>query len=153
MREIKYRAWVKDSDYEVLVDVLNVNVETETVTLPIETPVTKNHPYWWYNSDWSFEDVELMQFTGLKDVNGVEIYEGDIDCDDNGFKSVVCYLERYGAYCFVPLDLYKYEDYAEKVNLQYGTDCYFDNVIPSRYSNIIGNIYENPEILGVSSNV
>lgn len=149
MREVKHRAWVVSE--KVLVDVLSINLKDKTVTLPIETPPTASH--WWNESTWNLEDVVLLQYTGLKDKNGREIYEGDIDCEDNGFKSIVCYLKRYGAYCFVPVELYKYEDYEEQVNYHYGTDCYFDNARPSKYSNIIGNIYENPELIEVTNNV
>ncbi|MEH6944389.1 YopX family protein [Bacillus sp. JJ722] len=90
--------------------------------------------------------LKYMQFTGLTDKNGNEIYEGDIDSDGRNL-SVICYIEKYGAYCAVPSDLYLHEDYEDKVTYEYGYDCYFHNATPERYLNIIGNIYENPELI------
>ncbi|PGT05082.1 YopX family protein [Bacillus cereus] len=95
------------------------------------------------NEKWSC----FMQYTGLKDKNGKEIYEGDIDADDYNNLSVICYIEKYGAYCAVPLELYLHEDYENEVVYSHGYDCYFHNVTPKKYLNIIGNIYENPELL------
>ena len=63
MREIKFRAWSKD--HESMVNPDEINNEW----IPVE------------NTDVGFKlktDFILMQFTGLKDKNGKEIYEGDI---------------------------------------------------------------------------
>lgn len=72
----------------------------------------------------------VMQFTGIKDKNGKEIYEGDIFQD-----------EEDGAYNFV-----EWNDYFGG----WGTNEWFlpkDLVEQAPYLEVIGNIYENPELL------
>lgn len=62
MREIKFRAWYEKGGY----------------MLPVET-IDFKHKLINEGGVWGwFHEVVLMQFTGLKDKNDVEIYEGDI---------------------------------------------------------------------------
>ena len=78
------------------------------------------------------EDVILMQSTGLRDKNGKEIFEGDVLTSQNyPAKGVVEFRTDSGMW----------------VNClkEYGYFEYLGNVASSR--KIIGNIYENPELL------
>jgi len=79
--------------------------------------------------------LEVMQYTGLKDKNGKEIYEGDImDYDDPEDSSVFAVEFSNGAFRAGYIDW--------TVDLIYPTL----NGINSQ-CRVIGNIYENPELL------
>ena len=68
----------------------------------------------------------LMQFTGLKDKQGKEIYEGDIVI----FKNDICKIEFWMS------------EFIMRDKLGGGYSLYLEDDIE-----VIGNIYENPELL------
>lgn len=84
------------------------------------------------------EDVELVQYTGLRDVNGTEIYEGDIlICDPNHpnvrvMRTVEYIVNEYEGVGFKPM-----------IDQYYDNGCLYEEYV------IVGNIYENPELLEV----
>ena len=126
MREIKFRAW--DKEKKIIVDVYSINGTTNG-SIFIE----------YYNNDDEkitslFDDFEIMQYTGLKDKNGKEIYEGDV-INNYGHKYVITYI--YGGFTLSsPNDLNRYY---EALAEPYAT--------PMDESEIIGNRFENPELL------
>ena len=81
------------------------------------------------------EDVILMQSTGLHDKNGVEIFEGDI-LDYKGRKALVRWHGSYASF------IYRFVDEPHKRNAEW-KPLY----LAYMKCEIIGNIYDNPEIL------
>lgn len=100
------------------------------------------------------KDDKIMQYTGLKDKNGKEIYEGDIvqgisNIFSHGTKSVVEYYN--GSYIIsllydqTPLQLFDLPKIYKPEN--YPIDIDKSNRLEE--FEVIGNIYENPELLEV----
>ena len=126
MREIKFRAWNKERK-EMLLPTL-IKLTTEGIT-NISCNGKDNVEY--FNIG---QVVELMQFTGLTDKQGQEIYEGDIylnneNEDDLPTETVVKF--EFGK--FILTDRETQKRYLEDlVNIE---------------GKVIGNIYENPELI------
>lgn len=125
----KFRAW--DKNTEDMVDVKMIDLEKDG---SIGCIVDYNG----INLDVS--ECVLMQSTGVKDKNGVEIFEGDLVEHDDNINGT---WETFEA-CEIVYDL----DYAQF--------CFKDDAsnFLSYYRNlcIIGNIHENPELLeGIES--
>ena len=83
---------------------------------------------------------ELMQYTGFKDKNGVEIYEGDI----------VCFWHKTNPYGVRKL-LAKVIFENVSFTIRHISDNFLDGLITLESGDefeVIGNIYENPELLG-----
>ena len=81
-----------------------------------------------------FDEVELMQATGLKDKNGVDVYQGDIIKCTSGCPHEVIWLEEYGGTFIGGMPAW----YLSGLNNGYAW---------TGKEEVIGNIYENPELL------
>ncbi|WP_242136673.1 YopX family protein [Bacillus cereus group sp. BfR-BA-01360] len=124
MREIKFRAWVlKDEALDGLMENM------------MEYDVESFHdPLYEYKQG----NIILMQYTGLKDKNGKEIYEGDIVSRHEGGihfqeEPLAEHVVKWGNFGWLPFEIG--EGYQKCV---YGEIYEFI---------VIGNIYENPELL------
>ena len=127
MREIKFRAW--DKATRKILEVIEIDFQgMEILVIDHEEQEAREAVHGHY---------ELMQYTGLKDKNGTEIYEGDIvEYHDTSIKSDVISPVSWSAPMFVV-----------DSGLLYFISKEDNKVFDGR---IIGNIYENPELLGDS---
>ncbi len=124
MREIKFRAW--DLKTKTMHTVENINFcGRETVTVQYN-PVKKI----------CLDSVILMQYTGAKDKNGVEIYEGDIIRHQSGKYGTDFEIKWSPILCgFTAMQI---ESGHPSPQLNQGTMSYFA---------VVGNIYENTELV------
>ena len=158
-REIKFRAWLKEEKKMV-------NVETMDFTDKSMQYLEKNEIIDAYLlRRMIFEDIELMQYTGQKDVYGNEIFEDNfiIDVSEDGdyFLKLIGFGNDENEYTSIltgfkiirgiELDLYFEENKFQgkhayllekyKIKIQKSSD---DECI---YFQVIGNKHENPELL------
>lgn len=117
MREIKFRTWnteKKQMDYDPIIASPGVSVYID-----------------WCDTLCEEKNVIIMQYIGIKDKNGKEIYEDDI-IDSGYFRNKICKIEFYNG-CF---GYYHPNEKAFRAFKDAHT-----------LSEVIGNIHENPELL------
>ena len=130
-REIKFRAWLKEEKKMVIVETIDFTDKSMQY-------LEKNEIIDAYLlRRMIFDDVELMQYTGIKDKNGKEIYEGDIvliriDKTNILHKTIVKF--KHGAFI---ADIIGNNDYIYLFHFGFNKDDF----------EVIGNIYENKNLL------
>jgi len=127
MREIKFRAYDKRQDMMIPSDQmmrLELNKSgIEWVDCWVITPDNEGDPEQGLHQI-NKEDLELMQYTGCKDKNKKEIYEGDI--------------------IKLPLDSLNPE---EVKTVEFNEQGFWSYFTAYEYGEVLGNKYENPELL------
>lgn len=129
MREIKFRVWNTETN-KMIIKVKEMGVFALKSIYSIDeflvVPTDEKYP--------------LMQYTGLKDKNDVEIYEGDIVrvIDDIGYYGMGIAIFCLGSFCFEWID---------------DSEANIEPIVTTKKINnnqkleVIGNIYENKELL------
>lgn len=129
-REIKFRVWHKNLEF--LCFIFQINFENKVVDLS-----GPHEPIY----DVPFNDIIFMKYTGLKDSNGVEIYEGDIvkSMEFGGINFEIIWDNDNA--CFV----------GENNSIKGMGICLNETIKYPMYNlqfgKIIGNIYENTEFV------
>lgn len=136
MKELKFRAFHKPSNKMFDVGMIDFLANELTGIEDLGNGFSMGH----FNKQ--IKDCELMQFTGLKDVDGKKIFEGDIIQDINDNNSL-----RYGKdNNLTPVEFY---------NGSFGISVIFDGAFVPLYPydvdgfkfKVVGNIYQNSELL------
>ena len=127
MRTIKFRAWdLRSRRKNKWIKNFNVTYDGRVESMVDTTTLGGSDPH-------TYDKVELMQYTGLKDKNGKEIYEGDV-------------LQ---AYNFLGEKLEKYQVVWELNGFHYKKDLKSDSSVYLHKDlvEVVGNVYENSELI------
>lgn len=131
----RYRVW--DKKFKTMHEVDDImSIDFGKSEISVKTLFFERTNY------YKFDDIVLMQSTGLTDKNGKEIFEGDIlsiETDEENVKVEVSWDNKHALFIF------ESKKYNEKEALG---ELFEDNSYPFK---IIGNVWEDPELAEVSS--
>ena len=141
MREVKYRAWDKVNK-EMHVDIQEADGTHDHITYNTDESMVKLHidSFSDYLHD---DDFIIIQYTGLKDEKGIDVFEKDIVNIVELGKNILEYVS-----------VVEYENSGYLVTEPNGTqvplDCFHNQenaVMPLFEIEVIGNAFENPDLL------
>ena len=131
----KYRAW--HIHKQIMCEVIRIDFKLGIVTLDLELGEDE---YYWTETDWHISQVILTQSTGLKDKNGVEIYEGDIV---HWLKEFISPMDMR-----TKLKIDSNKEVYQKESGEWGMGEVGNTLSDELFNvEVIGNTYENPELL------
>ena len=128
----KFRSW--DKELQTILDVSLIDFK--------KSVLIGEHWEFGETNFINFDEIELMQSTGLKDKNGKEIFEGDIleVTDKYNWLEVVYYSQEKAMFV------------TEEINREFKVpESPLYDLLDSTFLKfkVIGNIYENPELFKV----
>ena len=124
MKEFKMKAWLKKENK--MVSIIGIDLNYQYIRYSDDRNLFKD--------DYKiaeFKDIELLQFTGVKDKAGQEVYEADVIKFNDGIDDIyglISYDDEDAVYCV------SYENVTEYLLNMAGD---FE---------IVGNIFENPNL-------
>lgn len=124
----KFRVWMKSLKW--MCDVTNISLDSKFVDICQQGDTER-----YTEMSVEFDEITLMQSTGLFDRNGKEIFDGDI-LDYKGRKALVRWHGSYASF------IYRFVDELQNRNTEW-KPLY----LAYMKCEIIGNIYENRELL------
>lgn len=157
MREIKYRAWLKEEKRMVNVETLSLDYQQisykpfKEEDLEFQEHLKSVMPGKFQGclSSSLFKEIELMQYIGFKDTKGKEMYEGDIVVINTELFDDLIGIIKFGT-----------KEYKDGSNRSYNYGFYIDIQNPPYSSmsgsliwylrnkvEVIGNIYENEDLI------
>ena len=123
----KYRAWMKSLKW--MCDVTNISFDSKFVDICQQGDTER-----YTEMSVEFDEITLMQSTGLKDKNGKEVFVGDIIKCTRGCPHEVYLEKEYGGTYIGGMPAI----YLKGLLSGYAW---------TEHEEVIGNIYENPELL------
>ena len=123
----RYRAWMKSLKW--MCDVTNISFDSKFVDICQQGDTER-----YTEMSVEFDEITLMQSTGLFDKNGKEVFVGDIIKCTRGCLHEVYIEKEYGGTYFGGMPAVYLKDLRE-------------GYAWTEHEEIIGNIYENPDLL------
>ena len=151
MRVIKFRAKIKAESFELKLAMLDKpESDGEWVCGDLHICDTKIPHIHCVMNKYPIDVSTIGQYTGLKDKNGKEIYEGDIVYSEFADGSNCMFLVGWNnkLSCFGVMDEYNYRSKQLGYDFpEFDNHLFIEVLKNSKIFKIIGNIYDNPELL------
>ncbi|MCY6957848.1 YopX family protein [Clostridium brassicae] len=135
MNNIKFRSYTPSG----MIEVKTVDFETGWATFNDVLGI----------QEFNIKEFPLLQFTGLHDKNGNEVYEGDILLRDLGYVKQMEYI------CYEK-GMFKghwFKEWRNPFKKWFPDDTTLDAYSFIKQFEVVGNIYENPELLQLDRKV